>query len=322
MALPEAPGPTSAPLTPDALSNHWSLRVLPGWARPYARLMRLERPVGWQLLFWPCALSSLLASIAATDGAIQWWHLGLFLLGAIIMRGAGCTLNDLVDRDLDSQVARTAARPIPSGEVSTSRALGFLIALLLVGFVILIQFNLFTIWLGVASLALVAIYPFMKRFTNWPQVVLGLVFAWGALVGWAAQTGAVDPPAIALYVACVVWIIGYDTLYAFQDIEDDELVGIGSTARALGTSAPTFVGFCYALTVALIAYALWAVDAGVLAYVGLFAGAVHFGWQIATLDLDDPLGCFRRFKSNTLAGALIAGGLMADLLTRSVMTAF
>lgn len=320
MALPETPGPTNAPLTPDALARHWSLRLLPRWARPYARLMRLERPIGWQLLFWPCALSSLLASIAASDSAIQWLHLLLFLLGSIIMRGAGCTLNDLVDRDLDARVARTAARPIPSGEVSAGRALGFLTVLLLAGFAILIQFNLFTIWLGIASLALVGIYPFMKRITNWPQVVLGLVFAWGALVGWTAQTGTLDLPALALYAACVVWIVGYDTLYAFQDIEDDELVGIGSSARALGASAHIFVGLCYALVVALIAYALWAVSAGVLAYAGLFAGAVHFGWQIATLDLDDPLGCFRRFKSNGQTGALIAGGMLADLLLANLST--
>lgn len=307
MSLPDAP------LTPDALEHHWSLRLLPGWARPYGRLMRLERPVGWQLLFWPCAFSSLLASIATGSG-VQWLHIGLFLLGSIIMRGAGCTLNDIADRDIDVKVARTAARPIPSGEVSTRNAMLFLIGLLGAGFLVLITFNLFTIFVGIGALALVAIYPFMKRITNWPQVVLGLVFAWGALVGWTAQTASFDVPMASAYVACVIWIIGYDTIYAFQDLEDDALAGVGSSAQALGGRAPLFVGICYALTIALLGMAMQGAGAGLAAFAGLGLAAAHMVWQVATLNLADSENCLARFKSNTLAGALICGGMLIDVL--------
>ncbi|MFK7791461.1 MAG: 4-hydroxybenzoate octaprenyltransferase [Devosiaceae bacterium] len=303
----------NAPLTPDALKDHWSLRVLPSWARPYGRLMRLERPVGWPLLFWPCAFGSLLASLA-TGSSIQWAHLVLFLIGALIMRGAGCTLNDIADRDLDAKVARTALRPIPSGEVTARNAAIFLIALLAAGFVILIQFNLFTIGVGIASLVLVAIYPFMKRITNWPQLVLGLVFSWGALVGWTAQTGSFDLPMAATYLAVVIWIVGYDTLYAFQDIEDDALIGIGSTARALEGQAPAFVGACYALTVLLLGYAFWAAGASLPSYAALAAAASQMAWQIATLDLDDKPGCLARFKSNSWIGAILSLGLALDVI--------
>lgn len=303
----------NAPLTPDALKGHWSLRLLPPWGRPYGRLMRLERPIGWQLLFWPCVFGSLLASLASGSD-LQWGHLALFFLGSIIMRGAGCTLNDIADRDIDAKVARTALRPIPSGEVSARNAALFLVGLLLAGFLVLIQFNLFTIGVGIASLVLVAIYPFMKRITNWPQVVLGLVFSWGALVGWTAQTESFALPMALVYLASVIWILGYDTLYAFQDIEDDALVGIGSSALALGERATMFVGICYGLTITLIGYAMWAVDAGWLAFVGLALAAAQMGWQIATVDLTDKQGCLARFKSNTYVGALISAGLALDVL--------
>jgi 4-hydroxybenzoate polyprenyltransferase len=301
-----------APLTPDALKHHWSLRHLPGWARPYGRLMRLERPAGWQLLFWPCALSSLLASIAL-GSPVQWAHLALFLLGAIIMRGAGCTLNDIADQDIDAKVGRTADRPIPSGEVSARNAALFLVGLLAAGFLILITFNLFTIGVGIASLVLVALYPFAKRVTNWPQVVLGLVFSWGALVGWTAQTGSLDLPMAPLYVACAIWIIGYDTIYAFQDLEDDALVGVGSSAQALGSKAPVFVALSYVVMIALIGAALLMVGAGVPAFVGLALAAAQMAWQVITLDLDDKVGCLARFKSNSIVGLLIAAGLLVDI---------
>lgn len=302
-----------APITPDAIKHHWSLRLLPSWARPYGRLMRLERPIGWPLLFWPCVFSSLLASIAL-QSAVVWWHLALFLVGALIMRGAGCTLNDIADRDIDAKVARTALRPIPSGEVSARHAVLFLLAQLGAGFLILIQFNLFTIAVGIASLVLVALYPFAKRVTNWPQVVLGLVFAWGALVGWTAQTASLDLPMVAIYLATVIWIVGYDTMYAFQDIEDDTLIGIGSTALVLGERAPAFIGVCYALTLSLTGYAMLVVGAGIPAFVGLGLAATQMVWQVATMDLNDKQGCLVRFKSNTWVGALIAGGLLVDAL--------
>ena len=307
MSLPDAP------LTPDALEHHWSLRLLPGWARPYGRLMRLERPVGWQLLFWPCVFGSLLASIATGSG-VQWLHIGLFLLGSIIMRGAGCTLNDIADRDIDAKVARTAARPIPSGEVSARNASLFLIGLLGAGFLILITFNPFTIAVGIGSLVLVAVYPFTKRITNWPQIVLGLVFAWGALVGWTAQTASFDLPMAAAYAACVIWIVGYDTIYACQDLEDDALAGVGSSAQALGSRAPLFVAVCYTLTIALLGAAMQGAAAGFASFAGLGLAAAHMMWQVATLDLNDKEGCLARFKSNSLAGALIACGLLVDVL--------
>lgn len=305
--------PSQPPLTPDALPQHWSLRVLPRWARPYGRLMRLERPIGWQLLLFPCIFGSLLASLAL-DGAVRWDHLLLFLIGAIIMRGAGCTLNDIADRDIDAKVARTAERPIPSGEISAKAAAVFLGLLLLAGLAILLTFNLATILVGVASLVLIGIYPFMKRITNWPQLVLGLVFAWGAMIGWCAQTGALDLTSVLLYAACVVWIIGYDTIYAFQDLEDDAIAGVGSSAQALGARAPVFIAACYGVTALLIGAAYLVVGAGIFAFAGLALAATQLGWQIATLDIHDPEGCLRRFKSNKYAGLLVALGLLVDVL--------
>lgn len=301
------------PITPDAVQQHWSLRVLPRWARPFGRLMRLERPIGWQLLFWPCAFGSMLAS-SATDGAIRWDHLILFFIGSIVMRGAGCTLNDIADRDIDAKVARTAERPIPSGEVSAKAATIFLVLQLFVGLAILLIFNLFTIAVGIASLALIAIYPFMKRITNWPQVVLGLVFAWGGLVGWSAQMGSLDLPALLLYVACVIWIVGYDTIYAFQDLEDDAIAGVGSSAQALGERAPLFVAICYVATVVLISAAYLSVSVGIFAFVGLALAAAQMSWQVLTMDINDKAGCLARFKSNNLVGLLIMLGLLADVL--------
>lgn len=305
--------PNDSPLTPDALPEHWSLRILPRWARPFGRLMRLERPIGWQLLFLPCVFGSLLAS-SAIDSAVRWDHLILFLLGSIIMRGAGCTLNDIADRDIDAKVARTAARPIPSGEVSTKAAAVFLVLQLMVGLGILLVFNLFTVAVGIASLALIAIYPFMKRITNWPQAVLGLVFSWGALIGWCAQTGSLDLSALLLYAACVIWIIGYDTIYAFQDLEDDAIAGVGSSAQALGARAPMFILVCYVAMVVLISAAYLSVGVGMFAFAGLALAAAQLGWQITTLDIDDEAGCLQRFRSNGLAGLLIVFGLLAEVL--------
>ena len=301
------------PLTPDAVASHLSLRLLPAGLRPYGRLMRLERPIGWQLLFWPCVFCSLLASIGHA-GPVQWLHMALFLIGAVLMRGAGCTLNDIIDRDVDAKVARTAARPIPSGEVSSAQALLFLCLLLLGGLAVLLTFNLFTILLASSALVLVAIYPFMKRITNWPQIVLGLVFSWGALVGWGAQSASFDGVMLLAYGACVAWIIGYDTIYAFQDLEDDALAGVGSSAQALGTHARPFIGACYALMLMLMAAALWQAGAGPLGYVGLGLTGLQLLWQVKTLDLGDPTGCLARFKSNTLTGGLVSLGLLLDAL--------
>lgn len=308
-----APIQPDAPITPDALARHWSLRFLPRWTRPYVRLMRLERPIGWQLLLWPCVWASLLASIAS-DGGIRFDHLILFFIGSVVMRSAGCTLNDIADRDIDAKVARTAARPIPSGEISAKAAAVFLCVLMLIGFAVLISFNLFTIVLGISALALVAIYPFMKRITNWPQIVLGLAFAWGGLVGWSAQMGGLAAPALLVYTACVIWIVAYDTIYAFQDLEDDVMAGVGSSALALGDKAPVFIGISYAAVLVMLGAAMVLAQAGWPSFIALLGAAGHFGWQVKTLDITDPVGSLRRFKSNGQVGLLVALGLALDVL--------
>src|SRR5690606_32112374 len=201
----------------DAVKGNWVDRYAPDSAKPYLRMSRLDRPIGYQLLFWPCAYALGLVSVA-TGTAFNWWHLVLFFIGAIAMRGAGCTFNDIVDRDIDDKVARTRSRPIPSGQVSVKQAIVWMVAQSLLGLAVLLQFNTATVILGIASLALVAIYPFMKRITFWPQLFLGFAFSWGALVGWTAITGALALPAIVMYFACILWTIGYDTVYALQDV--------------------------------------------------------------------------------------------------------
>ena len=293
-------------------------RVLPPGARPYARLARLDRPIGWWLLLLPCWWSSALASASVA----QWpspWHFLLFLIGAVVMRGAGSTWNDIVDRKLDGRVERTRNRPIPSGAVSARQAALFMAGLLVIGFGVLFAFNRFTIALGLASLLPVVVYPFIKRVSNHPQIVLGLAFAWGGLMGWAAILGRLDAPAVLLYVAAIVWTIGYDTIYALQDIEDDPSVGIGSTALAYGDKVPVFVGCMYALAVALVAAAVWlALPRAGLAWVGVVLFAGHLGAQVKTMRLDDPKFALRQFKSNRDAGLLLTGALVAEALYRAL----
>src|SRR5262245_6657999 len=218
----------------DAPAGNWVDRYAPAEWRPYLKLARFDRPIGAWLLLFPCWWSLALAELQLGRLYPSPWSLILFAIGAFVMRGAGCTYNDIVDRDYDARVSRTAARPIPSGQVSVARAALFAVCLSLVGFLVLVQFNTFTIWLGVASLGFVAVYPFMKRFTSWPQLVLGLTFKWGALVGWSSVHGSLALPAIALYAGCVLWTIGYDTIYAHQDKEDDALLGLKSTALRFG----------------------------------------------------------------------------------------
>src|SRR5690606_6993671 len=229
----------------DAVKGNWVDRYAPDSAKPYLRMSRLDRPIGYQLLFWPCAYALGLVSVA-TGTAFNWWHLVLFFIGSIAMRGAGCTFNDIVDRDIDDKVARTRSRPIPSGQVSVAQAAAWLVAQALVGLAVLVQFNLFTVAVGVASLVLVAVYPFMKRITWWPQFFLGLAFSWGALVGWTSQTAAISLPPLLLYLGCILWVIGYDTIYALQDVEDDALIGVRSTARLFGRRARAMVALFYA----------------------------------------------------------------------------
>ncbi|HWP17065.1 MAG TPA: 4-hydroxybenzoate octaprenyltransferase, partial [Xanthobacteraceae bacterium] len=240
------------------------------------------------------------------------WHVFLFFVGAFVMRGAGCTWNDIIDRNLDAQVARTRSRPIPSGQVSVRAAAVFLALQALVGLVVLVQFNGFTILVGVASLAIVAVYPLAKRVTWWPQIVLGLAFSWGALMGWAAMFARLDAPALLLYAGSIAWVIGYDTIYAHQDREDDALIGVKSTARLFGTRTRLALICFYALAVLLIGLSGAAAGTGVVFMLGCILFGAHLGWQIERLDIDDPDLCLRLFKSNRDAGLILFAALIGD----------
>lgn len=305
----------------DAPSRHWVYRALPRVLWPYAQLARWDRPIGWWLLLWPCWWS---AALAAASGAGAGdtpssvlpppAHLLLFMTGAIAMRGAGCTYNDLVDEGIDGRVERTRSRPLPSGKVSRRDAWTFLVLQALAGLAVLLQFNGFAILVGIASLAVVALYPFMKRITDWPQFVLGLAFSWGALMGWAAAWGTLGLPAILLYAGSVLWVIGYDTIYAHQDKEDDAIVGVRSTALLFGRSTRLWLAGLYGGALLLFAFAFAAAAAPGPAYIGLAAGGLHMARQIATLDIDDANQCLRLFKSNSIVGWLIFAGLVLGSL--------
>ena len=297
----------------DIRKDHWLLRLAPAGARPYLELARLDRPIGtWLLLlpgWWALALAPL-AEPTASSPWPDWRLLLLFALGALVMRGAGCTYNDIVDRDFDARVARTAGRPLPSGRVSLRQALLFLAAQLLVGLAILLLLHPYAIALGAASLALVFSYPFMKRVTWWPQAWLGLTFNWGALLGWAAATGGLDWPALALYLGGLAWTLVYDTIYAHQDREDDALIGVRSTALRFGRATrPIVTGFAL-LTLAGWGAAGWLAAVAWPYWLGLGAAALSLAWQIATLDIDDPAGCKKRFQSNKWTGLLLFAGIL------------
>ena len=228
------------------------------------------------------------------------------------MRGAGCTWNDITDRDLDARVERTRSRPIPAGQVSVPQALVFLVVQALIGLLVLLQFNRFAVATGIASLVIVAVYPFMKRITWWPQVVLGLAFSWGALMGFAVTLGRIDAPALLLYAGSIAWVIGYDTIYAHQDAEDDAMIGVKSTARLFGARTHQALIVFYSLAVVLIGLAMWLAGAGFAAWLGLAAFAAHLAWQIGRLTVGDPALCLRVFKSNRDAGLLLFMGLLVD----------
>ena len=306
---PETPAARAARAS-DILADHWTLRLAPGPLRPYLRLVRIDRPIGTWLLLLPCWWS---LSMAASAGfrPPDLYLIGLFALGALVMRGAGCTVNDIVDRNIDAKVARTAGRPIASGEISLVRAFALLGALLLLGLAILLQLNDFAVILGAAALPLIAVYPFMKRVTYWPQAWLGLTFNWGALLGWAAATGGLDAPALLLYGGGIAWTLGYDTIYAHQDKEDDALVGVRSSALKLGTNTKPWLVMFFGLAVAGFGGAGWAAGLGWPFYLGLAGVAAQFAWQVATLDIDDPAGCLARFKSNRHAAWILLAGILA-----------
>ncbi len=291
----------------------WLDRFVPRALRPYARLMRLDRPIGTWLLLFPCWWAIALAWRGWQDA----WLFALFGAGAMVMRGAGCTYNDICDKDFDAQVARTADRPLPAGEVTVLQAWVFLALELAVGLAILLALPWFAIEVGAASLVLVFTYPLMKRVTYWPQLFLGLAFNWGALLGWAAIRPTLAAPALLLYAGGIFWTLGYDTIYAHQDKGDDPKAGVKSTAlRLLFTSRPWIAGF-YAATVALFAAAGLADGLRGPFLAGLAAGAAQLAWQIWDVDLDDPRDCLRKFRSNRLFGWLVLAGIMADQLLRA-----
>jgi 4-hydroxybenzoate polyprenyltransferase len=298
----------------DAGRDNWVERLLPLATQPYAQLMRLDRPIGWWLLLLPCWLGLFLAQVSQGGGLPNLWFAFLFLVGAIVMRGAGCTLNDIVDRKIDGLVARTKGRPIPSGRVSVKQALVFLALQCLLGLAVLLQFNFHTVVLAMASLLIVAIYPFMKRITNWPQLVLGLAFNWGALVGWSATQDSLSWPPAMIYLGGIFWTLAYDTIYAHQDREDDVLIGVKSTAVHFGENTKGWLGGFFALALISIDAALWLAGASFIAHMGVVFAALHAGWQIKRFEADKSALCLRLFKSNRDFGLIIASFLFLDCL--------
>src|SRR5712664_1097016 len=299
----------------DATGN-WVDTRAPPWSRPYLRLSRLDRPIGSWLLLMPCWWSAALAAGVIHDCSQLPVIIALFFIGAFAMRGAGCTWNDITDRDLDALVERTRSRPIPAGQVSVPQAAVWLVVQALIGLAVLLQFNGFAVMTGIASLIIVAVYPFMKRITWWPQIVLGLAFSWGAVMVFEVTQERIDAPALTLYAGSIAWVIGYDTIYAHQDAEDDALIGIKSTALLFGArTKPALMAF-YGLAVVLIGVALLLAGAGFPAWIGLAAFAAHLVWQIRRLEISDPALCLRIFKSNRDAGLLLFAGLLADAVMR------
>jgi 4-hydroxybenzoate polyprenyltransferase len=294
----------------DATGN-WVDGLAPAVTRPYLRLARLDRPIGSWLLLMPCWWSVGLAGMQ-TNVLPSLWHIALFFIGAFAMRGAGCTWNDLVDRDLDTKVERTRSRPIPSKQVTVAQATVFMLAQALIGLLVLIQFNRFTVMTGLASLSVIVVYPFMKRITYWPQIVLGLAFSWGALMGWPAAFGRLDGAAFVLYAGSICWVIGYDTIYAHQDREDDLLIGIKSTALLFGERTAPMLASFYAGAVVLIGAAGLMAGGQLIFLLGLAAFAAHLAWQVVRLDINDSAHCLKQFKSNRDAGLILFGAMLIE----------
>ena len=296
----------------DAQSGNWVDRFAPLWLKPYARLARWDRPIGFWLLYWPCAWGLGLAAIADPARGFDWWAAVLMLVGAILMRGAGCTFNDIVDRDIDMKVARTRSRPIPSGQVSLRDALYFMIAQALLASAILFQFNRFTVWAAIASLVLVAIYPFMKRITWWPQAFLGLAFSYGALVGWSSQMAGLGWAPVLLYAGTILWVIAYDTIYALQDIEDDALIGVKSTARLFGDYVKPATFALYSGAFLLWNAAVLLVGGGIVFAALSLLAAVLLAWQVWTVDAEVTDNPRLRFYSNHYVGIILSLALLAE----------
>ncbi|UGA41821.1 4-hydroxybenzoate octaprenyltransferase [Bradyrhizobium quebecense] len=298
-------------------TGNWVDTHAPVWSRPYLRLARYDRPIGSWLLLMPCWWSAALAAGVAHDVRSLPLVVLLFFIGAFVMRGAGCTWNDITDRDLDAKVERTRSRPIPAGQVTVTQAVVFMVLQALIGLLVLLQFNRFAVMTGIASLVIVAIYPFMKRITWWPQVVLGLAFSYGALMGFAVTLDRIDAAAVALYAGSIAWVVAYDTIYAHQDAEDDALIGVKSTARLFGARTHRALVIFYGLAVLLIGVAFALAGARWPAWIGLAAFALHLAWQVRRLDTSDPALCLRIFKSNRDAGFILFASLVVDAMLRA-----
>ena len=301
---------------PDSQKS-WVLSKAPAWLIAYIQLARIDRPIGWWLLLLPCWWS---VGLAAIDSHTMpdFKALALFLLGAIVMRGAGSTYNDILDRKLDAKVERTAGRPLPSGRVSPRQAAIFVGLQAFIGLGVLVSFNRFTQILGLCALIPVAIYPLMKRMTNWPQIVLGLAFSWGALMGWAGAYGSLSPAPLFLYAAAFFWTIGYDTIYAVQDMRDDAIVGIGSTARRFGSFLRLGVTFLYALSVTCLIFAFLLSGCFLIAHLGGLGFALHLYWQSRQLNNPSAELALKLFRSNRNAGLILAAGLLGEALLRAL----
>lgn len=307
----DPPAEDDSPAASDIKAQAWVVRVAPEAFRPYSMLARLDRPVGIWLLLLPCLWSLTLAG----NASVLLVSTILFIIGATVMRGAGCTINDIIDRDIDAQVARTQTRPIPAGDVSLVQAFGFLAVQCLIGLLVLLQFNDFTIMLGASALVLVALYPFMKRITYWPQAFLGLTFNWGALVGWASVYGELSAAPLFLYAAGLFWTLGYDTIYAHQDKDDDAMIGVKSTALKLGDHTKFWLMGFYGVTIVLLGQAIDLSPLSGWAYLALLFGSLHLGWQLYRLDIHDSKRCLDLFKSNRDFGLLVLLGLLAGLIS-------
>lgn len=297
----------------DAPASNWVDRFAPDAFKPWLRIMRADRPIGAWLLLWPCWWSVALSSRADSDFP-DIKLLVLFAIGAFAMRSAGCIYNDIIDRDIDARVARTQGRPLASGQISLGSAVVCAVALSLIGLTVLLQFNPFAIALGFGSVGIVLIYPFMKRVTFWPQAVLGLAFSWGALMGWAAYFESLDLAPIVLYAAAIAWTIGYDTIYAHQDKEDDLLMGLKSTALRFGSNTSSWLSLFYGVTIGGLAFCGWEIGAGIFFFLGLMVAAAHLAWQVVTLNVADPQNCLDRFRSNNLFGAIVFMAMIFDTI--------
>ncbi len=313
-----SPDPSRAGAVADATPDNWVDRWAPAAARPYLRLARADRPIGVWLLLWPCWWSVALAALAKGDPAPGPVLLVLFAIGSIAMRAAGCAYNDIVDRDYDALVSRTQSRPIPSGQITLRAAYLFMFAMCLIGLAVLLQFNQQTVILGIASLGIVAVYPFMKRITYWPQAVLGLAFSWGALMGWCAVFASLATPALLLYAGAVAWTIGYDTIYAHQDKEDDAILGLKSSALRLGSATRPWLGVFYAISALATLAAGLSAGAGAVFAAGMAVAAAHLAWQVITIDVENAANCLTRFRANRDYGLIVFCALFADAGLRAL----